>query len=129
MAKLMLLSARITSNMSLPRFVNRAAHADHGNLVRVPFPCNSLLPVRCMSRIIKKRVTRIPSDTVVHQEEIDDNQQGPNDSVPIELINRNPRNLEQLCIEPKPLGFELDKPTKTFWNKYVILYVHICSSY
>lgn len=33
------------------------------------------------------------------------------------LVNRNPRNLEKLCIAYKPDGFHLDAPGKKFWNK------------
>ena len=67
--------------------------------------------------MIKKRITRLPSELQVHQEEIDENKMGPNDTVPINLINRNPRNLEQLSIEQKPLGWALEATHKTFWNK------------
>lgn len=33
------------------------------------------------------------------------------------LTNRNPRNLEFLRIANKPLGYRLDKPGRSFWNK------------
>lgn len=33
------------------------------------------------------------------------------------LTNRNPRNLEFLRIANKPLGYQLDKPGRCFWNK------------
>lgn len=33
------------------------------------------------------------------------------------LINRNPRNLEQLSFEKKPAGFWLDKTPPLHWNK------------
>lgn len=70
-----------------------------------------------MSRIIKKRITRLPSDLSVRQEEIEDGKMGPNDQVSLNLVNRNPRNLEQSRFELKPLGWELETPSRTFWNK------------
>lgn len=33
------------------------------------------------------------------------------------LVNRNPRNLEKLCIAYKPDGYHLDNPGRKFWNK------------
>lgn len=35
------------------------------------------------------------------------------------LINRNPRNLEQLSFEKKPEGFWLEKSAPMHWNKLV----------
>lgn len=35
------------------------------------------------------------------------------------LVNRNPRNLEFLRVAHKPVGYKLDKPGRSFWNKYV----------
>ncbi|XP_054289965.1 39S ribosomal protein L18, mitochondrial-like [Macrosteles quadrilineatus] len=34
--------------------------------------------------------------------------------------NRNPRNLEKLRIAHKPVGWFLEKPGKTYWNKLVV---------
>lgn len=33
------------------------------------------------------------------------------------MVNRNPRNLEKLCIAMKPDGYHLDNPGRRFWNK------------
>lgn len=112
--------AIIMSNLVLLRpWLIRTKHMVLRNdlLMKTAIAESGCVPARCMSRIIKKKITRLPSDTHVYQEEVDDNKLGPNDSVPLELINRNPRNLEQLSLDPKPLGWELEKPTKTFWNK------------
>lgn len=83
----------------------------------MPTPSGQISQHRGMSVVIKKRVTRLPSDVEVHQEEVDNDQLGPNDRVPLQLMNRNPRNLEQLSFEPKPLGWELETPTRSYWNK------------
>ncbi|KAI1292031.1 39S ribosomal protein L18, mitochondrial [Halotydeus destructor] len=72
-----------------------------------------------MSRIIKKRITRLPAGYEVYKEEIEDGQKGPNDAVPLKLVNRNPRNLEMLSRQAKPLGWELETPSNAFWNKVV----------
>lgn len=34
------------------------------------------------------------------------------------LTNRNPRNLEQILMESKPMGFELEEGSCHYWNKY-----------
>jgi len=34
-----------------------------------------------------------------------------------EFKSRNPRNLEFLRIAHKPMGYQLDKPGRAFWNK------------
>lgn len=36
----------------------------------------------------------------------------------IRLVNRNPRNLEHMLMESKPMGFELEKACFHYWNKY-----------
>lgn len=33
------------------------------------------------------------------------------------FVNRNPRNLEKMCIAHKPVGYHLDKPGRSYWNK------------
>lgn len=33
------------------------------------------------------------------------------------VTNRNPRNLEKLCIGYKPDGYHLENPGRKFWNK------------
>ncbi|CAN8015987.1 unnamed protein product [Ixodes persulcatus] len=40
-----------------------------------------------------------------------------NDRVSPEYVNRNPRNLEQMLLARKPLGYGLDVPSRTFWHK------------
>ncbi|RWS16277.1 39S ribosomal protein L18-like protein [Dinothrombium tinctorium] len=78
------------------------------------------LTITCRwSYIVKKRITRIPSDIEFEESEIADGQRSSNDKPPVRLVNRNPRNLEQLQFERKPLGFELDSPSISFWNKVV----------
>lgn len=122
MAKLVQLTGRLANHLVRPtRLLAGHTSRASSDICNMAGGYHCKQSVRCMSRIIKKRITRIPSDTVVHQEEVDDYQHGPNDVVPLELVNRNPRNLEQLCVECKPLGFELDLPSRNFWNKYVML--------
>ena len=71
-------------------------------------------------RHVKRRITRLQNDYEVYQEDIDNGKLGPNDVPPRRLVNRNPRNLEQMLYEQKPLGYELEASNKTSWNKYVI---------
>uniref|UniRef100_T1IXE3 Large ribosomal subunit protein uL18m n=1 Tax=Strigamia maritima TaxID=126957 RepID=T1IXE3_STRMM len=40
-----------------------------------------------------------------------------NDSIKSQVINRNPRNLQQLRLERKPRGWHLERPTRKYWNK------------
>lgn len=40
-----------------------------------------------------------------------------NDDVNPVFVNRNPRNLEKMCIAQKPKGFILDYPSIKFWHK------------
>lgn len=42
-----------------------------------------------------------------------------NDRVSSEFTNRNPRNLEQMLLAHKHGGFELDKPSRSYWHKLV----------
>lgn len=60
--------------------------------------------------ISNKRITRLQSDI-----QLEDS--GPFKS---QILNRNPRNLEQLAFEAKPKGFWLDKSAPTDWNKLVL---------
>ncbi|CAG2180734.1 unnamed protein product, partial [Oppiella nova] len=57
------------------------------------------------------------SDLEVSESELHSN--GNESVVKTRLVNRNPRNLEQLLFDKKPLGYELDLPQRTFWNKIV----------
>ncbi|XP_053206416.1 39S ribosomal protein L18, mitochondrial-like [Panonychus citri] len=75
---------------------------------------------RVFSGYISKRVTRVESDVELTQEDVAANASGPNDYPPSQLENRNPRNLEQLSFEVKPLGWELDRARRTFWNKVIL---------
>ncbi|XP_054163090.1 39S ribosomal protein L18, mitochondrial-like [Oppia nitens] len=71
---------------------------------------------RFMSSLVNnKRITRLSSDVEVKPEElaIDGNES----LLKTRVVNRNPRNLEQLLLQYKPLGFELDLPEKTYYNK------------
>lgn len=71
----------------------------------------------CYSRAVKKRITRLKSDHYAYPEDVSTGKQGPNDNPSLTLVNRNPRNLEQLHREIKPLGWELETPTRVYWNK------------
>uniref|UniRef100_A0A131XCC7 Large ribosomal subunit protein uL18m n=1 Tax=Hyalomma excavatum TaxID=257692 RepID=A0A131XCC7_9ACAR len=42
-----------------------------------------------------------------------------NDVVSTSFTNRNPRNLEQMLLAHKHGGFELDKPSCSYWHKLV----------
>ena len=61
-----------------------------------------------IDKLSNKKITRLESDV-----EIDDCE------FKSRLINRNPRNLEQLSFEKKPTGFWLDKSPRAEWNKLV----------
>lgn len=73
----------------------------------------------CYSRAVKKRINRLKSDHYAYPEDVSIGKQGPNDNPPLTLVNRNPRNLEQLHREIKPLGWELETPTRVYWNTWV----------
>lgn len=89
--------------------------------LRFRYPCarNIFTTSVLNSRIIRKRITRIPADHHVYQHEVDDGSLCPNDLPQLKLVNRNPRNLEQLCLEPKLIGWELETQTRNFWNRWV----------
>ena len=72
---------------------------------------------RTMAYVSNKRITRIPADTEVDKSEL--KSEGNEAYVDVRLTNRNPRNLEQLLLAPKPMGFELDSPNRHYWNKVV----------
>lgn len=80
--------------------------------------CFGTSTARC-ARNIRRRVTRVPSDYGVYAEELNEDVKGANDQHQMQLVNRNPRNLEQLSLEPKPFGFELETTSKCYWNKWV----------
>ncbi|CAG2170280.1 unnamed protein product [Oppiella nova] len=77
-----------------------------------------LIPIVCrLSTVSNKRITRMASDLEVSESELHSN--GNESVVKTRLVNRNPRNLEQLLFDKKPLGYELDLSQRTFWNKIV----------
>lgn len=59
-------------------------------------------------KLSNKRITRLESEIELEDE-------GNNSR----LINRNPRNLEQMSFEKKPTGFWLDKSPPSDWNMIV----------
>ena len=75
--------------------------------------------VRSYCTAVRKRITRVPSEFEISEEEVNENCASPNDKVPIRVVNRNPRNLEQLYFEPKPNGWELDTVHTNYWNQAV----------
>lgn len=56
--------------------------------------------------VSNKKITRLESDIELEDCEFKSR-----------LVNRNPRNLEQMAFEMKPLGFWLDKSPPTHWNR------------
>jgi hypothetical protein len=87
-------------------------------LIKITSNLNSYGFISCakLSNISNKRITRVSSDTKVSKSEL--KTEGNETSIQTKLINRNPRNLEQLLFEQKTLGFELDLPQRIFWNKF-----------
>lgn len=61
-----------------------------------------------IDKLSNKRITRLESDI-----ELDDCE------FKSRLINRNPRNLEQLSFEKKPTGYWMDRAPRTEWNRLV----------
>uniref|UniRef100_A0A224XY95 Large ribosomal subunit protein uL18m n=1 Tax=Panstrongylus lignarius TaxID=156445 RepID=A0A224XY95_9HEMI len=43
-----------------------------------------------------------------------------NTNFPKYVYNRNPRNLEKLCIAYKPDGWHLEKPGRSYWHKLYV---------
>ena len=81
----------------------------------------SQLDLKRNSRVIKRRITRLENEFEVGEEEIASSKLSENDQPSQRLITKNPRNLEQLLFEQKPLGWELDSKSRSFWNKYVFV--------
>lgn len=75
---------------------------------------------RLFSTKVKKIITRVPSDVQFTEEQIQQDKRGPNDTFIPEIVNRNPRNLEELCFERKNRGWDFDKISPMFWNKLVL---------
>lgn len=61
-----------------------------------------------IDRLSNKKITRLESHVELEDDEFKSR-----------LINRNPRNLEQMSFEKKPTGYWLDKSPKAEWNKLV----------
>ncbi|KAK2710945.1 large ribosomal subunit protein uL18m-like [Artemia franciscana] len=47
-------------------------------------------------------------------------QQSTINAYPVQLTNRNPRNLERLRIDRKPEGWPLDTPSRAYWHKIFV---------
>ena len=78
---------------------------------------SSQLDVKRNSRVLRRRITRIENEFEVGQEEIERNQLSESDRPSPRIVFKNPRNLEQMLFEQKPLGWELDAKNRSFWNK------------
>jgi len=72
---------------------------------------------RELAYVSNKKITRLPSDTYVEKHELES--KGNEQYLDVNLRNRNPRNLEQMYLESKPMGFEFDSPNRHYWNKVV----------
>ena len=77
----------------------------------------SQLDVKRNSRVLRRRITRLESDFEVAEEEIVQNKSSDHDLPTSRIVTKNPRNLEQLLFEPKPLGWELDANNRSCWNR------------
>nr|XP_027202237.1 uncharacterized protein LOC113796211 [Dermatophagoides pteronyssinus] len=73
---------------------------------------------RHMAYVSNKRITRLCSDIEVDKSELNEN--GNEKYLDVRLKNRNPRNLEQLLMEPKPMGYEMDEQNRHYWNKVIL---------
>ena len=71
-----------------------------------------------MAYVSNKRITRLCSDIEVDKSELNEN--GNEKYLDVRLKNRNPRNLEQLLMEPKPMGYEMDEQNRHYWNKVIL---------
>ena len=78
---------------------------------------SSQLNLKRNSRVLRRRITRIENEFEVGEEEIQAGQLSGSDRPNQRIISKNPRNLEQLLFEQKPLGWELDAKNRSFWNK------------
>lgn len=72
-----------------------------------------------MAYVSNKRITRLCSEIEVDKSEL--NQNGNEKYIDVRLKNRNPRNLEQMLMEPKPMGYEMDEQNCHYWNKVVLV--------
>lgn len=76
------------------------------------------ISVCCLSNTTNRRITRLENETELIADDIQTDAISKNDLLhEAKLENRNPRNLEQLQFEVKPLGWELDNPRRIYWNK------------
>jgi hypothetical protein len=71
-----------------------------------PSPCDiKLIRLISLDKLSNKKITRLENDVELEDCEFK-----------ARLINRNPRNLEQMSFEKKPMGYWLDKTPPTEWN-------------
>ena len=89
----------------------------------ISFPTVTLAS-RSLAYVNNKRITRILANTEVNKSELCSN--GNEAYIDVRLTNRNPRNLEQMLLNAKPMGYELDSPNRHFWNKLVFLFAILC---
>lgn len=89
------------------------SRAFESNLIK----STSQLDLKRNSRVVRRRITRLENDYEVSNEEIELERLSEHDRPMQRIISKNPRNLEQLLFERKPLGWELDAKTRTYWNK------------
>ena len=75
------------------------------------------LDLKRNSRVLRRRITRIENEFEVGEEEIERNRLSDSDRPNQRIISKNPRNLEQMLFEQKPLGWELEAKGRSFWNK------------
>lgn len=80
-------------------------------------PYNNSNLIRQLAYVSNKRITRILSDVEIDKSEL--NTDGNEKYIDTRLKNRNPRNLEQMLLEPKPMGYDIDKANHHYWNKVV----------
>ncbi|OTF82829.1 hypothetical protein BLA29_000303 [Euroglyphus maynei] len=73
---------------------------------------------RHLAFVSNKRITRLSSEIEVNKSEL--NEDGNEKYIDVRLKNRNPRNLEQMLFEPKPMGYEMDEENRHYWNKVVL---------
>uniref|UniRef100_A0A6G1SDQ0 39S ribosomal protein L18, mitochondrial n=1 Tax=Aceria tosichella TaxID=561515 RepID=A0A6G1SDQ0_9ACAR len=67
-----------------------------------------LIRLISIDKLSNKKVTRLETELELEDDEFKGR-----------LINRNPRNLEQMSFEKKPTGFWLDKSPLTDWNMII----------
>lgn len=99
----------MASRLSLALWQPLSSHLYQYEPKRLPNVLISACRSISFYKINNKKITRLESDI-----EIED----PN--FKSRLINRNPRNLEQMSFEHKPQGFWLEKKAPHYWYKLVL---------